>query len=336
MFPDTVIEYTRARFPDLASEDFRVDLLDKGGSGRKFYRIQAPSGPTMIAVKYDPEKEENKHYADIADYLDRSDVNVPHIFLHDYAEGLIWMQDLGGKDLWSFRNAPWAVRRPLYERALRQGFLLHTSATEQWNGVHPRFEIEFNEEVYLWEQSYFLEHCLCGFFGLAEADARRVMDGPAMRGLALRLASEDRVLVHRDFQSQNVIIHGGEAWLIDFQGMRPGLAQYDLASLLYDPYVELSDAERGELLSFYKSLLEERASRLPAAKAADEGFDAIFLMCAAQRLMQALGAYGFLGLQRGKPAFLSHIPAARRSLRDVAVRAEGLGDLVTLLDNLSE
>lgn len=325
MFPDTVIEYTRARFPDLASEEFEVSLLEKGGSGRKFYRIQAPSGPTMIAVKYQPDKEENRHYADIADYLDRSDVNVPHIFLHDHEEGLIWMQDLGGKDLWSFRNEPWSVRRPLYERALRQAFLLHTSATEQWDGASPKFEIEFNEALYLWEQNYFLEHCLCGFFALPETAAAAVMNAPGVRGLASRLALEPRVLVHRDFQSQNVIIHGGEAWIIDFQGMRPGLAQYDLASILYDPYVALTAEERGELLAFYKTL---------PAHPAGEAFDDVFYMCAAQRLMQALGAYGFLGMKRGKPDFLAHVPAARELLREVASRVSGLEGVAAQLDTL--
>ena len=42
-------------------------------------------------------------------------------------------------------------------------------------------------------------------------------------------------------------------YLIDFQGMRPGLAEYDLASLLYDPYVHLTGFERAELLEFYRS-----------------------------------------------------------------------------------
>lgn len=46
----------------------------------------------------------------------------------------------------------------------------------------------------------------------------------------------------------------GSAWLIDFQGMRPGLPQYDLASLLLDPYVSLKPNEREELMGFYKRL----------------------------------------------------------------------------------
>ena len=33
--------------------------------------------------------------------------------------------------------------------------------------------------------------------------------------------------------------------------------------------------------------------------------------------MQALGAYGFLGHRRGKPAFLAHVPAALAQLAEV-------------------
>jgi hypothetical protein len=36
-----------------------------------------------------------------------------------------------------------------------------------------------------------------------------------------------------------------------------------------------------------------------------------------QRLMQALGAYGFLGLVKGSRHFLAHVPAALRSLRNL-------------------
>ena len=86
-----------------------------------------------------------------------------------------------------------------------------------------------------------------GYFGNLQDPARvaRVADAPVWEAIAQRLAAWPRVLVHRDFQSQNILIHDGQAHLIDFQGLRPGLAHYDLASLLYDPYVRLSPAERG-------------------------------------------------------------------------------------------
>jgi hypothetical protein len=43
-----------------------------------------------------------------------------------------------------------------------------------------------------------------------------------------------------------------------------------------------------------------------------------------QRLMQALGAYGFLGLVKDHKHFLQYIPKAVRSLRDVVAEIDGL------------
>jgi N-acetylmuramate 1-kinase len=319
---------TQERFPGYHDSDVEISPLEKGGSERRFYRIRAGGENPVILVKYSSQKEENRHYVEIARFLADSRVNVPAIYFHDASEGLIWMQDLGDEDLWSWRETPWERRRVLYESALFEVSKLHIAATKNLEGSSLRLEREFSEQLYLWEQQYFFDNCLRAHFGLDGAAVRRYAELPVMRGIAARLASLPRVLVHRDFQSQNILIHDDTAWLIDFQGMRPGLPQYDIASLLYDPYVELSDAERSFLLEFYKSVARVSGMEIPP------GFDECFYFCALQRLMQALGAYGFLGLQKGRPDFLAHIPAARRSLREVAARIDGLDEFVALLDFL--
>ena len=51
-------------------------------------------------------------------------------------------------------------------------------------------------------------------------------------------------------------------------------------------------------------------------------------------LMQALGAYGFLGLVKERAHFLQHIPAAMRSLREVVGRIAGLDGLASILARL--
>jgi len=43
--------------------------------------------------------------------------------------------------------------------------------------------------------------------------------------------------MHRDFQSKNLMIKNEQIFVIDFQGARLGPPSYDLASLLFDPYV---------------------------------------------------------------------------------------------------
>jgi hypothetical protein len=53
-----------------------------------------------------------------------------------------------------------------------------------------------------------------------------------------------------------------------------------------------------------------------------------------QRLMQALGAYGFLGLVKDYKDFLQHIPTAVQSLREVVGKIDGLESLEKSLAGL--
>jgi hypothetical protein len=103
------------------------------------------------------------------------------------------------------------------------------------------------------------------------------------------------------------MIRDGEPFLIDFQGMRFGSPFYDLGSLLCDPYLNFSESERDELLSFYYEL-----SKWDLDWAT---FQNTFWEASTQRLMQALGAYGFLGLKKGLKPYLDHIPSGLFNLR---------------------
>ena len=187
---------------------------------------------------------------------------------------------------------------------------------------------EFNAALYRWEQRYFFENCVGRYFDNLhdEAKANGLAALPVWERIAERLAAWPRVLVHRDFQSQNILIHEEHAHLIDFQGLRPGLAHYDLASLLYDPYVRLTAEERAELVDFYLGL----GSRIDLGETRAE-FDEIYRLCAVQRLMQALGAYGYLGLAKGKDQFLAHVPPALASLRQVTAAVPRLEEFHAML-----
>jgi aminoglycoside/choline kinase family phosphotransferase len=111
--------------------------------------------------------------------------------------------------------------------------------------------------------------------------------------------------------------------------MRPGLAEYDLASLLYDPYVDLPESERAELTAHYRS------RQLENGIAINGDFDLKLRLCAMQRLMQALGAYGFLGLVKGHKHFLTHVGAAMQSLQRTVAEIDGLTELEKTLRQLT-
>ena len=328
MRTEFLLRRTRMHFPLLDVTDIKIRPIEKGGSDRKFYRIRCSENQTLILVKYNLEREENRHYVEIAKFLDEHGIRVPKIYFHDASEGLIWIEDLGDQDLYGYRGDSWLVRRAFYESALDEIIKLHSLPESVCLEMKEHLPAEFNAALYRWEQRYFFNNCLGRYFTVNESKRKDLAALPSLREIAKRLASLPRVLVHRDFQSQNIIIQNGRAKLIDFQGMRPGLAEYDLASLLFDPYVQLLASERSELTSYY------RQKQTDDERAVDAQFDEVLQLCAMQRLMQALGAYGFLGLVRGHEHFLRYVPRALHSLREIVTTIDDLKPLASLLADL--
>src|SRR5438445_7802990 len=321
MRTDLLLRRTRMHFPRLDVDQIRIRPIEKGGSDRKFYRIRCSPEQTLILVKYNLERDENRHYVQIARFLDERGIRVPKIYFDDPAEGLVWIEDLGESDLYSYRRENWLVRRAFYDSALDQIATLHSLPESTCVEMKEYLPAEFNAALYVWEQKYFFENCLGRYFGVDNVKLGSLASLPAFHQIAEHLARLPRVLVHRDFQSQNIIIQNAQAYLIDFQGMRPGLAEYDLASLLYDPYVDLTEAERAELIAYY------REQQIENGIAIDGDFDLKLRLCAMQRLMQALGAYGFLGLVKGHKHFLQYVPNALRLLRAVVANIDDLQPL---------
>jgi aminoglycoside/choline kinase family phosphotransferase len=127
-----------------------------------------------------------------------------------------------------------------------------------------------------------------------------------------------KTIVHRDFQSQNIMItKGGIPRILDYQGARIGPSAYDVVSLLWDPYYRLEDDLRKRLLDYYM----KKITNLPFGKWGQGGITedelrATLLPCRLQRHMQALGAYGFLATVKGKKYFMNHIPEGVRLLKE--------------------
>lgn len=318
-----LLQLTRAALPDWPRA-MALEAIVKGGSDRRFYRLgfEKPMESGVILMVYTMARPDNPRFVPATRRLASLGVRVPRIFAHHPEKMCVWVEDLGNVDLHAYRDEPWEVRRPLYEATLGEAARLHqVKAGALADEDIAEMELCFDERLYEWEQNYFLTHFVQSFCGrdvsTGECEAART----CLRDLRHHLATLPRGLVHRDFQSQNVLIRDGQAWLIDYQGVRPGLPEYDLASLLLDPYVSLTDAEREELLAWYASHTGRELASLKET----------YLLCAAQRLMQALGAYANLSRNLDKPHFEQHIPVAMERLRTVCGGQALLRPLLGLL-----
>ncbi len=317
---EALLILTREQFPQFRDTPCQVEQIVKGGSDRHFYRLiwDHSAHPPMILMVYTHARRDNPKFVPATHRLAKLGVHVPGIHAFDEQRLCVWLDDLGRIDLHAFRDKAWSIRFPYYEATLREAAKIHSVTEDHLARMDlAELEPEFDEALYEWEQNYFLDHFVRGFLGREFLDKEYDTAHETLRRLRRRLARLPRCLVHRDFQSQNVLIRGDEAWLVDYQGLRLGLAEYDLASLLYDPYVNLTRTERSYLLRYYA---DHRHINLAEMRE-------VFYLCAAQRLMQALGAYANLSRNLGKPHFEQHIPAAISNLTEVCAEGQGLEEL---------
>ncbi len=285
----------------LNSDDISIEPIDTGGSARQFFRVSAAGKSVILSIT--PDAGEFAYYTCFADFFLKNGISLPEFYECVPAYGAVIMEDLGNISLYE------AIQNRLSAKPAAELYksVLHELVRFQKTDVKDCPEMlsrPFDYDVLRWETDYFSQH-IPGTF----------LNQPAMIGegvarefelLAGEVASQPVFPMHRDFQSQNIYIKDEKIYFIDFQGARMGPVFYDAASLINDPYVSLQKKDREELFEYYYRLLYDASLyRLPFASAGRD-----FLLASLQRIMQALGAYGNLGINKGKKKFLQYISPA--------------------------
>ncbi len=284
--------------------------IGTGGSDRTYYRIPCRETTYVLMSCTASDRDYERHLV-LSQFLRKHGVPVPEMFGTDKQEKQALFEDLGDLSLYSWL----ACRRPpdhiisMYCKILDLLVLLHTSVTDHAAECTQLRERNFDREHLRWESRYFMENFVGSIFHIHAGEQLLLNDD--FESLARTVAAFHKVVLHRDFQSQNImIVHGNEPRFIDFQGARMGPAAYDIASLLWDPYCCLQDSMRDTLLSYYIMRMKETQTEF-----GERAFREALLPCGLQRHMQALGAYGFLSQVKGKKYFLRHIPQALAYLK---------------------
>ena len=269
--------------------------IKRGASGRTIARVKTPIHDDFIGIHWTDEREDNAQFVPIADFLKAAKFNVPEILYDRSQHNVALIEDLGDTDLLSLKDQAFKTRLPFYRSALEQiDRLFYTKVPKDLELMPP-----FDANLYRWEQKYFFDYFIEDFLKESPVAMEKNED---FIDMAEALGASHKHLVHRDFQSQNLMIKNGKIYMIDFQGLRRGRQEYDLASLIFDPYMDHSEDERAELLDMWEDISDERPET------------SLFHKCAAQRLMQALGAFGNIIENRNDEWYRQHIPTAMKSL----------------------
>ena len=300
----------------LERQTVTVVPLTGDASDRRYYRLLRRETPSVVlALHPEPFDHEALPFVRVAALFRRMGLPVPEILGHEDDLGLLVLQDLGDVTLQAhLGEVPRAQHEGLYRQAIAFLEILQRRGAELASPEHPPFAVTFDVEKLTWELDFFTKHFIEGFRGQTIGPSAREALAAEWRTLTEELASEPRVLCHRDYHSRNLMLGAGDLYIIDFQDARMGPDTYDLASLLRDSYIDLPDEVVERLIAQFVALKREGApGGLPAGWEAD--FRRRFDVMALQRNLKALGTFGFQTAARGNPVYMQYIPRTLRYAR---------------------
>jgi aminoglycoside/choline kinase family phosphotransferase len=310
----------------------RIVPLTGDASTRQYFRILRPENPSVVLAVYDaPFVFENLSFVNVCRLFSNIPLPVPTIAGHADDLGILILEDLGDVTL----QAHLGVTRPiehdaLYKQAVELVFRMQKRGAELRSDGYLPFGIAFDREKLTWELNFFVKHFLEAYRGSAVGPAVRQALDREWSILAEEIAGEPRVLCHRDYHSRNIMLHDRRLYLIDFQDARMGPDTYDLASLLRDSYVDVSDARVDELIRGFLQLGGPSSATPAAFTEYRRRFD---LMCV-QRNLKALGTFGHQTTSRNNPVYIQYIPRTVSYVRSNLERYSRFARLRELLDPL--
>jgi aminoglycoside/choline kinase family phosphotransferase len=297
-------------------KDIQVQKLAGDGSDRLWYRVSHDNSSFILGDHGIclPDTESLKQltaFIHIGRHLFSKGIPVPRILNADRLSGMVILEDLGDAHLETLakqqKDTPALVK--LYQTVI--GLLIEFS-TRGAQGFRPEWACQtptYSKELILEKECrYFMDAFINGYLNLdvswqALADEFDYITDQALEGGFTGL-------MHRDCQSRNIMICKGQPFFIDFQSARIGPLQYDLASLLLDPYVNLADAVK-------EALLDYTVKKLNLDSIQDKAFIRNYRFCCLTRNLQFLGAFAYLTRVKKKINFEQYIPFAVNSLKHI-------------------
>jgi aminoglycoside/choline kinase family phosphotransferase len=345
--------------------DCSAERLAGDASARSFYRVTHGRSSCVLMDTGVPIEPPSDPFLKAAELFRSLGLPVPRILEVFPGKGLILLEDLG--DLLLQRrlaDCPDEKRNRLYRKALHHLIHLHTDGTLALarQNSHPAAVVALDQNRFLFELDFALEHFIGGLCGARLSDA----DRSSLRGwfeeLSTEVASFGRVLCHRDYHSRNLIIHRGKLFILDFQDARWGPIPYDIASLLLDSYVILPPRfVDGMVEKFRQSLLARidgmAAGTINTSRWSEPGgtgasssagglksllqlapplrdpveFRRRFDLTCLQRNLKALGTFGYQATIRGNRYYLRYIAHTARNVRRNLLRFPEFSDALGIL-----
>jgi aminoglycoside/choline kinase family phosphotransferase len=304
----------------LKASHVTVQWLAGDGSDRCYYRLKLKdpaqsyvlmqlSGRDALALE-----EGGYEWIEMAKILQAQNIVTPKVIctLPKYAALII--EDYGNLMLEGlFKKSPGlsGPNRKFYRSALDMSIkllLIKKNPDDIW------CQRSFDEERLRWELNFFKDKYLAPIAAINLSEQESLIFQKESTLLSKFLSQYSDYFIHRDFHSRNLMVEGDHLALIDFQDARLGPPAYDIVSIIFDSYVDLSHEDRLQLLTY---AIDQVSTHLGQQHAdiIKNTWKATLL----QRLLKAIGSFGFLTLEKNRGDYLKYVSPAVKILLECDV-----------------
>ena len=271
----------------------------------------------------DPSLENNEKFLYVSDLLKKISMPIPNIYHMDDCGRYFLISDLGKKTLFDHRSESHFLN--FYDRAIE---LL---VSMQINGESLKSQLPKYDNALLYSEMELFKEWFCFHeLGLSVQEIERIDFNPLFMQLIQSANNQERVLVHRDYHSRNIMISDNdEMGFVDFQDAVSGPITYDIVSLLKDCYVTWDDETIYSMASSYFEKIERNHNIVY------EEFEYWFDITGLQRHLKAIGIFSRLNYRDNKPNYLDDIPRTYKYIEKTLSKYPELSEIKKIFSEIN-
>ena len=264
-----------------------IYLIAGDASPRKFYRYLNQKGKILVYCKKD-KKNNLEKYVKINNFLLNQKIRVPKTFNKAIKKNFIVIEDLGDKSLKSL------LRKTNNTKLFNQiiDYLIKLQKVKIIKSI-PKYSYAVLQK----ELNLFFDWYLPEFFNQKKISKIRSEINKALKPFLLEINKQNNFFVHRDFHLENLIMTKKGIAMIDTQDAVIGHQAYDLASLIDDVRIRISEKEQNKIFQYY----------LKKNKQLDKNFIRDYHILTIQRLLKILGIFLRLYRRDNKKKYLKYL-----------------------------
>ncbi len=265
----------------------KIYLIAGDASPRKFYRYRNKKQLLVYCIKNKKSNLEN--YLKVNDFLNSNKIKAPITIKKDIKNNYVIVEDLGDN----------LIKKIIQNKKKR--FLYFKKIIDELiklQKVKPNKTLPlYSKKLLLDELNLFYKWYLPEFFSAKKIRKIKKEINFILIKYIKKTLRFNKVLVHRDFHIENLLLNKGRICFLDTQDTVVGHPMYDLMSLIDDVRINLKKREQDKIYNYY--ILKN--------KKISEEFAFHFHVLSIQRLLKILGIFLRLFRKDKKNKYLKYL-----------------------------